>query len=320
MANLELLRAVRQGKAAIEKWRNVYPDKTLDLSGVDLSGADLGGAKLGWADLRWANLSRADLRRADIIEADLGGANLSGADLGGAFLSWADLRGADLRDANVDRATLYETILANVDLSAVRGLESLNHQGPSVIDERTLRQSWPLPEVFLRGCGLSDELIRYLPSLFSQAIEFYSCFISYSSQDQPFAQRLHNDLQDNGVRNWFAPKDLPIGAKQREFIDESIRVHDKLLLVLSEHSVKSGWVEKEVATAIETHEKTGRSALFPIRLDDAVMQIDTGWPADVRRIWNIGDFRSWKEPAEYQQAFERLLSDLKAEGEGTAAS
>ena len=66
---------------------------------------------------------------------------------------------------------------------------------------------------FLRGVGLPDNLIDYLPSLLNQPIQFYSCFISYSSKDQEFADRLHADLQNKGVRCWFAPHDMPIGAK-----------------------------------------------------------------------------------------------------------
>jgi hypothetical protein len=56
-------------------------------------------------------------------------------------------------------------------------------------------------------------VLDYLPSLLNQPIEFFSCFISYSSKDQKFADRLHADLQNKGVRCWFAPHDLPIGAK-----------------------------------------------------------------------------------------------------------
>jgi hypothetical protein len=61
--------------------------------------------------------------------------------------------------------------------------------------------------------GLPDRLIDYLPSLLNEAIQHYSCFISYSSKDQAFAERLHADLQNNGVRCWFAPHDMRIGAK-----------------------------------------------------------------------------------------------------------
>jgi hypothetical protein len=47
----------------------------------------------------------------------------------------------------------------------------------------------PLPLTFLRGVGLPDALIEYLPSLLNQAIQHYSCFISYSSDDDEFALR-----------------------------------------------------------------------------------------------------------------------------------
>ena len=58
-------------------------------------------------------------------------------------------------------------------------------------------------------------------------------------------------MQANNVRCWFAPEDMKIGDKIRSRIDEVINVHDKLLLVLSEESVNSEWVEKEVDTAFE---------------------------------------------------------------------
>ena len=116
------------------------------------------------------------------------------------------------------------------------------------IDFRTLQRSGPLPLAFLRGVGLPDNLIDYLPSLLNQPIQFYSCFISYS-KDQEFADRLHADLQDKGVRCWFAPHDMPIGAKILDAIDEAIRLRDKVLLVLSKGAIASDWVEGEVTRA-----------------------------------------------------------------------
>jgi TIR domain len=65
----------------------------------------------------------------------------------------------------------------------------------------------------LGGIDLSDglETCQHIPTLLN--IQMYSCFISYSSKDQDFAERLHADLQNMGVRCWFAPHNLPIGAK-----------------------------------------------------------------------------------------------------------
>jgi TIR domain len=50
---------------------------------------------------------------------------------------------------------------------------------------------------------------------------------------------LHADLQQANVRCWFAPEDLKIGDKFRTRIDESIRLYDKLMVVLTEHSIRS---------------------------------------------------------------------------------
>jgi hypothetical protein len=169
--------------------------------------------------------------------------------------------------------------------------------------------------VFLRGCGVPEDFVTHARALSTQTVRFYSCFISYSSDDEEFAGRLHADLQAKGVRVWFAPHDLPIGARIRSSIDESIRLHDKLLLVLSEASVSSHWVEQEVETALsrEREQESRATVLFPIRIDGAVMQSRAGWPALLKNTRNVGDFTRWKEHDSYQKAFDRLLRDLKAE-------
>lgn len=144
-----------------------------------------------------------------------------------------------------------ETSIADVDLIGVKGLETVSHFGPSSIGIDTIyRSHGNIPEVFLRDAGVPEPFIANMKALVSamEPIQFYSCFISYSSSDQEFAKRLHTDLQQKRVRCWFAPEDMKIGDKFRQRIDEAIRVYDKLLLVLTENSVKSAWVEKEVET------------------------------------------------------------------------
>jgi len=197
-----------------------------------------------------------------------------------------------------------------VDLSAVTGLETCVHRGPSIIDFRTLQRSGRLPLAFLRGVGLPDTLIEYLPSLLNQAIQMYSCFISYSSKDQNFAERLHADLQNKGVRCWFAPHDLPIGAKTWDAIDEAIRLRDKLLLILSKNSIASDWVEDEVNKAFAEERNREQLVLFPVRIDDVIMQTSEPWARKLLEQRNIGDFRKWKDHDAYQKSLDRLLRDL----------
>jgi hypothetical protein len=74
---------------------------------------------------------------------------------------------------------------------------------------------------------------------------------------------------------------------------------------------QSRWVEREVNAA---REREDRTVLFPIRIDEAVMNAPQSWAADIRRTRHIGDFRAWEAHSSCLKAFERLLRDLKATG------
>jgi hypothetical protein len=312
-----------------------------DLRGTDLFSADLREALVTNANLGSAILISADLGEADLAEARLGGADLSGASLRGADLSLADLSwatlhradltnarlvgttlwSADLRGATLTGAEVGHTVFGDTDLSTVKGLETVTHNGPSAIGIDTIfRSKGNIPESFLRGAGVPEDFITYMKSLAGTAIEFYSCFISYSTKDQAFADRLYADLQNKGVRCWFAPHDIQGGKKLHEQIDEAIRVHDKLLLILSPRSMESEWVKTEIAKARKREVRDQRRVLFPIRLapfetlrDWECFDADTGKDSarEIREYF-IPDFSNWKNHDSYQEAFQRLLSDLKA--------
>ena len=333
MPDQKHLDLLKQGVEKWNQWRREYPNLRPNLNYASLRGEKLTGANFKGVGFVRSDLSNANLQRTDLGGANLFGADLSGADLSGADLSGANLFGTGLRDANLNGANLFAanfsqsdltranvtsasiigTIFGDVDLHLVKGLEQVIHVGPSTVGIDTIRRSGGnIPEGFLRGIGTPDSFIVYARTLVKQSDDFYSCFISYSSYDQRFAEHLYNDLQGRGVRCWFAPEDLKIGDKIRPRIDSSIHQHDKLLLVLSEHSVASQWVEQEVETALAKERKEDRTVLFPLQLDKAVMAIDAGWPALIRNTRTIGDFTRWKRHDVYQQAFERLLRDLKS--------
>jgi TIR domain/Pentapeptide repeats (8 copies) len=250
---------------------------------ANLSNAVLSGANLIGANLRNATITNADLSEATCRAVDFRGANLRKATLTRTDLNRADLTKADLRQAECIRTNLTETncreadfreayldeiILGNTDLHATKGLDTCEFGGPSTIDHRTLVKSGHLPLEFLRGCGLPDILIDYLPSLLNEPIQRYSVFISYSHQDESFAKRLYDALQGKGVRCWYAPEHIQGGKKLHEQIDAAIRVYDKLLLILSDHSMGSEWVKTELANARRREVTENKRLLFPIRLVD----------------------------------------------------
>ena len=306
------------------------------LWGVPMNRADICGADLSWANLRKASFVQANLSCADIIGADLykacfreaylrdasfRDAKLIEADLNRAILARADFTRADLSKANLSGATIGFTEFTDVNLRFVKGLETLKHEGPSTIGIDTIyRSDGNIPDAFLKGAGVPDDMIGYIHSI-AGAIQFHSCFISYSSKDQEFAERLHADLQAKGVRCWFAPHDVQGGKKLHEQIDQAIRIYDKLLLILSEDSMNSEWVKTEIANARQRELKEKRQMLFPVSLvpferirDWKAFDADTGKDSarEIREYY-IPDFSNWKNHDSYQKAFDRLLRDLKAE-------
>jgi hypothetical protein len=319
MANPEHLNILRQGVDAWNEWRKKHiegmPDLTraTGLHGVDLRHAQLWNVDLSCVDLSRTNLSRANLSGAFLISTYLINANLTGANLIGANLSDADLSGADFTDVKI--AT---TSFVHNDLRQVKGLEAIAHHGPSRIDLDTIYKSdGDIPEVFLRGCGVPENFITYVRSLTGHALDFYTCFISFTEADDTFSERLYNDLQAKGVRCWRWKEDAKWGKTLMHSIDEAVRVYDKLIVICSEQSLKSPAVIREIERALQKEDDltlAGKDSevLFPIRLDDFIFD---GWQhhrkADVVAK-TVGDFRQWQQHDSYQKAFDRLLRDLKA--------
>ena len=132
---------------------------------------------------------------------------------------------------------------------------------------------------------------------------------------------MHNDLQDSGVRCWFAPEDIKSGRKIYQQIDEAIKQHDRLLLILSDNSMNSEWVKTEIANARQKELNENRQVLFPISLVDyekikrwKFFDADTGKDsAKEIREYFIPDFSKWQNQEAYKLSFERLLQDLKAQ-------
>jgi hypothetical protein len=322
MANEKHLAILKQGFEVWNKWREENPEIVPDLREANLIGANLSGADLGGVDLVNAILINANLVNVNLISSDLSYASFCNAALHNAFLGGADFSGAALTGASLKHGTVGYTKFLHVDLSCVNGLESVNHSAPSTIGIDTIyRSNGKIPDIFLKGAGIPDDMIRYIHSI-AGAIQFYSCFISYSSKDREFAERLHADLQAKGVRCWFAPHDVQGGKKLHEQIDQAIRMYDKLLLILSRDSINSEWVKTEIYNARQRELKEGKQMLFAVSLVPfTAIQEWKSFDADsgkdlAREIreYYIPDFSNWKDHDSYAKAFVRLLKDLKAEG------
>lgn len=289
---------------------------------VNVGGANLRRANLGRADLTGADLSTAYLSRANLIGADLSRADLSRADLAGADLRRADLREANLSGADVSEAFCATTIFANLDLSTVKGLDTIRHSGPSTVGLDTLFTSGrALSERFLRGCGVPKEWVGYLRDIAGVAIEFYSCFISYSHTDKDFAQRLYERLYREGLNCWLDEHAILPGEKIMDEVREGVRLWDKVLLCCSEASLNSWWVENEIETAFEKERELRKLrgepvlALIPLDLDGYLHSdaYQSGYKAEVRSRF-APDFSAWKDHDAFERQVEAVIRALRTEG------
>jgi uncharacterized protein YjbI with pentapeptide repeats len=158
-------------------------------------GAPLGGKpceRCVCPDLRGANLEYVNFENMDLRNARLDVANLLRVDIFGAFLPGAGLRGAIITDANFNMTSLngadlskvcmQATVIADTDLSKTKGLDEVEHSAPSSVGIDTIyRSGGDIPKIFLRGAGVPASFITYARSQVGKAIDYYSCFISYSS-------------------------------------------------------------------------------------------------------------------------------------------
>jgi hypothetical protein len=333
-SQLSLLK--QEGVKAWNRWRREDVWNLVDLSGADLSwaelnladlhGADLRGANLTEAKLIGANLEKAILTGASLKEAKMVGANLSGTQLCGTILEGSNLCGAFFDVTNFEGAIVGYTIFGAVDLSSCTGLGTVRHDAPSTLGvDSIIRSNGKIPEVFLRGVGLPDEWIDYIPSLVGDGIQFFSCFISYSSSDKPFAVRLHDALQTKGIRCWLDEKQLLPGDDISRGVERGIYLWDKFLLCASKNSLTSRWVENEIKTTLEKEwalrkEKgTSVQKLVPLNLDGYMFSDDWDLGVLVNEIRSrvAADFRDWeKSSSSFDKQVERVIKALRADEGG----
>ena len=286
---------------------------------ADLVGAELFEADLERADFRWAFLIGADLRRANLFRADLRWAHLIESNLSEADLSEANLSEANLSKTDVRRAIFRDAVMAwsnfgDIDLSKAIGLHSIKHFGPSTLGIDTIHRSrGQISDAFLRRAGVPSKFIAYVNTLSEETFAHRSCFISYSNDDRDFAEKLRTDLHNNGIHCWYIPEEMKIGDKAQHNIEQSIRIHEKQILVLSKNSLKRQWVEKEIENANEKALKKNKNILIPVRTDTASLESKQAWMVDLRNSGDILNFADWAKPGSYQKRLKQLLAVLKTD-------
>jgi uncharacterized protein YjbI with pentapeptide repeats len=312
-----------------------------ELAGVDFTNSLFARSNLSAVDFRRLTvrpvfqpktvLNGCNFRSAKFVSTILDQTNAIGCDFSHAELNGTKIRGADLRNckfyrtmvaatfedtditnSSFEEAHLLSTTFINVDLGATRSLNRAHAYPPITLDARTLLRSGILPRDIYRACGMSDAVTKSIKRTLKQRRKRVRCFISYSSKDENFVATLRSDLEDNGIETWYAPRDMPIGARTRVDLDRAILNADKLVIVLSRKSIVSAWVEQEVETALERERQSRRLFLLPLRIDESVMKTKVGWAANLRRTRNVGDFSKHRRNSRYFSTLGQLINDIRS--------
>jgi uncharacterized protein YjbI with pentapeptide repeats len=302
------------------------------MSEANLMVAHLGGSDLSEANLSKTNFTRAQLSGVNLRRTDLSGARLTAAHLTKSYLLEARFVEADLIGTDFSGAKVGITVFANIDLSRVTGLESVDHRGPSPISMDTLTLSQgKIPEIFLRGCGLSDADIEYAklsnPDLgieemnkilrkihdlrAEQALQISPLFISYSHANSPFVDEIGSRLAEKGIRFWRDNHDMKAGKLEKQ-VERGIRQNLKVLLILSEQCSESDWVKRELTEVKKLEKEMGHMVLYPVALDGGWK---TGrWPKRIMEQimeYNLLDFSDWKNNGRFEDMFHNLIEGLE---------
>jgi uncharacterized protein YjbI with pentapeptide repeats len=321
------------------------------LSNAILSYTDLRGVEADEASLDESKFYRTKLSgNTSFVEADFTRAKFADCDVHGSFtraklirtsfvgckihagFSDAILRDTEFIECDMSNSVFEGTLLCGLDLSTVEGLEKATHSGPSVIAMDTIAKSkGTIPEPFLRGCGLSDweieqaklynldlgnhEINEILYKVYdlraTQALQISNLFISYSHKDSEFVDKMEAKLDQMGVRNWRDIHDLKAGPMEKQ-INRAIRQNPTVLLVLSENSLESDWVQHEVRVARELSKELGRDILCPVALDSSWK--NSSWPERIMEQimeYNIVNFSEWKDQDIFENTFHKLIDGLE---------
>jgi len=126
-----------------------------------------------------------------------------------------------------------------------------------------------------------------------------SVFISYASADKSIAKRLTSDLKESKIDVWFDEDQILVGDSITERIQDGLRSSDYIIVLLSENSVKSPWVNREIRAAFQKYGEKAQMTILPARIDETHLPESL---ADIRYI----DFSK-----DYNKALKELLDTFE---------
>jgi hypothetical protein len=136
-------------------------------------------------------------------------------------------------------------------------------------------------------------------------------FISYASPDREFADRLERSLSSHGLQCWRDEHSLTVGRITKQ-LHRAILKNDLLIVILSQASLNSDWVQWEVASARTAEKLKGRDVICPIAIDSYWKEWEDD-PVLKREItkYHIFPFDEASDEATFTQRISQLVDGLR---------
>ena len=128
-------------------------------------------------------------------------------------------------------------------------------------------------------------------------------FLSHSHKDKWFVSKLSGKLRQHGVAVWIDEHSLKIGESLVERIGSAVESTDYVLVVLSENSVTSEWVQRELRAALQREFRTKQMIVLPVLLEEV----------DLPPFLHDKVYADFTSPQTFENTFAKLLDAIGVE-------
>ena len=138
--------------------------------------------------------------------------------------------------------------------------------------------AWPILKTSLVAKGVQEVTVQIVKNV-SWDIDYVAIacqaeklpqrvFLSHNWKDKDVARKLAKDLGERGIGTWLDEAEIRLGDSLVEKIRHGIDTVEYLVVLLSEASVNSEWVKKEVDIAMNQEIEGKKVKVLPVLLDN----------------------------------------------------
>lgn len=121
-------------------------------------------------------------------------------------------------------------------------------------------------------------------------------FLSHTSIDKPFVEKIASDLKRLGIEPWVDKYEIKVGESIFWRVEEGLKESEYFAIVLSPEALKSEWVKSEISAAWDKKLMNGKNAILPLLYHDCEIPV-------LLKSLKYADFRQ-----DYQTGFSELAA------------